>query len=72
MFYKLPTNSGRWVNDAGKPGLLHSTGSQRVRHDFPIEQETIPVKSEDATPTRMQVHRGTADHSVKSKLLFTL
>ena len=32
------TNSGRWWR-TGKPGMLQSMGSQRVRHDWAIEQQ---------------------------------
>ena len=31
-------NSGRWWR-TGKPGMLQSTGSQRVRHDWATEQQ---------------------------------
>ena len=35
------TNSGRWRT--GKPGMLQSMGSQRVRHDLATEQQPPPL-----------------------------
>ena len=37
-------NSGRWWR-TGKPSVLQSMGSQRVRHDWEAEQQQIPGKN---------------------------
>ena len=36
-------NSGKWWR-TGKPGVLQSMGSQRVRHDLATEQQQQPCK----------------------------
>ena len=36
-------SSGRWWR-TGKPGVLQSTGSQRVRHDWVTEQQNLVIK----------------------------
>ena len=38
--------SGRWWR-AGKPGVLESMGSQRVRHDWATDSNSMEAKSED-------------------------
>ena len=39
------SSSGKWWR-TGKPGVLQSTESQRVRHDWATEQQSDPLNSE--------------------------